>query len=58
MCLATMAYVYTACTVRVIIFGTGGKFQLACNFTMLHALTLAACSYALLTYKINSHFQI
>ena len=53
-----MAYVYTACTVRVIIFGTGGKFQLACNFTMLHALTLAACSYALLTYKINSHFQI
>ena len=34
----------TACAVCVTIFSTGGKFQ---NFTELHALTLAACSYAL-----------
>ena len=26
MCLATMAYVYAACTVHVTIFSTGGKF--------------------------------
>ena len=35
-------------TVRVTIFSTGGKFQPVSNFTELHALTLAACSYALL----------
>ena len=58
MCLATIAYVYAACTVRVTIFGTAGKFQPACNFTKLHALTLAACSYALLTYKIKSFSNI
>ena len=44
MCLSTMAYVNTACTVRVTIFSTGGKLWLASNFTELHALT----PYALL----------
>ena len=48
MCLATMAYAYAACAVRVTIFSTGGKFRLVSNFTDLHALTLAARSYALL----------
>ena len=48
MCLATMAYVYTACTVRVTIFSTGGKFCLISNFVGLHVLTLAAHSYVLL----------
>ena len=45
-CLATMAYVYAACAIRVTIFSTGGKFEL--KFKKLHALTLAARSYALL----------
>ena len=47
-CLATMAYVNAACTVCVTIFSTGGKFQPVSNFTQLHALPLAARSYALL----------
>ena len=47
MCLATMAYVYGACPVRVSIFSAGGKFQPVSKFTELHALTLAARSYAL-----------
>ena len=46
--LATMAYVYAACAVRVTIFSTGGKFQPVSNCTELHTLTLAARSYALL----------
>ena len=33
MYLATMAYVYAACTVCVTIFHTGGKVQLVSNFT-------------------------
>ena len=45
MCLATMAYVYAACAVRVTIFSTGGKCRLLSNFMELHALTLAARSY-------------
>ena len=44
-----MAYVNTACAGRVTIFSTGGKFRLVSNFTWLHALTLAARSYVLLT---------
>ena len=48
-CIATtMAYV---CTVCVTIFSTGSKFQLVSNFTELHALSLAAQSYALLQKK-------
>ena len=43
-----MAYVNAACTGRVTIFSAGGKFRPVLNFTQLHALTLAACSYALL----------
>ena len=46
--LATMAYVYTACAVHVTIFSTTGKFRPISNFMELHALTLAARSYALL----------
>ena len=45
MCLATMAYGMHECAVCVTIFS---KFQLVLNFTELHALTLAAHSYALL----------
>ena len=45
-CLATMAYVYAVCAVRVTTISIGGKFQLVSNFTELHALTLATCSYA------------
>ena len=41
-----MAYVYAAC---VTIFSTGGKFRPVLTFMELHALTLAARSYALLT---------
>ena len=48
MCLATMAYVYTACAVRVTVFSTDGKFRLISNFVGLHVLTLAAHSYVLL----------
>ena len=43
-----MAYVNTACAGRVTIFSIGGKFRPGSNFTYLHALTLAACSCALL----------
>ena len=34
-------------------FCSDGKFQLVSNFTELHALTQAACSYALLTNTIK-----
>ena len=34
---------------HVTIFSTSGKFQLASNLRELHALTQAACSYALLS---------
>ena len=44
-----MAYIYTACAVRVTIFSTGSKFRPVSNFTELHAFTLAARSYALLS---------
>ena len=47
-----MPYVDAACAGRVTIFSTGGKFRPVSNFTELHALTLAARSYALLTEMI------
>ena len=53
MWLATMAYMYTACPVRVTIFSTGGKFQPVSNFTELHTLTLAARSYALQHHRLS-----
>ena len=37
-CLATMAFVYTACTVCVTIFSTGSKFRPVSNFTELQLL--------------------
>lgn len=43
-----MAYVYAACPIHVIILSIGSKLQPVSNFTELHALTLAARSYALL----------
>ena len=49
MCLVTMAYVDTASAVCATNFSTGGKFCPVSNCTELHALTLAAHSYALLT---------
>ena len=51
-----MAYVNAACTGRVTIFSTGGKFRPVSNFTQLHALTLAARSYALLS-QLPSMFR-
>ena len=50
MCLATMAYAYPACPVRVTIFSTGSKFR---PVSELHALTLAARSYVLLAAMWN-----
>ena len=47
--LATLTF-YTACAVCVTIFSTGRKFHPVSIFTLLHALTLVACSYALLTW--------
>ena len=35
--------------VAALVFSTGGKFRPVSIFTQLHALTLVACSYALLT---------
>ena len=51
--------VYTACAVcvlavRVTILRTGSEFRPVSNFTELHALTLAARSYALLPDAIDS----
>ena len=46
LCLPTMCSMCYMC--YCIIFSTGGKFRLVSNFTELHTLTLAACSYALL----------
>ena len=45
-----MAYVNTTCAGCVTIFSTGSKFRPVSNFTQLHvhAVTLAACSYAVL----------
>ena len=37
----------------LLIFITGSKFQLVSNFTELHALTLATCSYALLLLEYS-----
>ena len=48
-CFATTAYVYTACTVRVTIVSTSGKFQ---PVSELRALPLAAHSYALLVVGV------
>ena len=48
MCLATTAYVYPVCAVRVTIFSTGAKFRPVSNFMELHALTQATRSYELL----------
>ena len=53
-CLATMPYVYAACPVCITIFSTGGKFRPVPNFTELHALTLAAHSYALLLEMVKA----
>ena len=43
-----MDYVYPACAVHVTTFSTGDNFRPVSNFTELHTLTLAACSYVLL----------
>ena len=49
-----MAYVNAECAGRVTIFSTGGKFHPSSNFTLLHTLTLATRSYALLLSRIAS----
>ena len=46
MCLATMAYVYAQLHSMCYYFSTHGKFHPVSNFTELHALILAARSYA------------
>ena len=59
-----MAYVYVhTCMQHVqynVCFSTGGKFRPVSNFTELHALTLAAHSYALLPiYKtVSAHLLL
>ena len=50
-CIATITF-YAVCVVHVTIFSTGGKFRPVSIFTQLHALTLVACSYALLLLAI------
>ena len=45
MCLATIAYVYAACTVCVTIFSAGSNFEIL----QLYTFTLATHFYALLT---------
>ena len=42
-------YINTAWAIRVTVFSTAGNFRPVSNFMELHALTLAARSYALLT---------
>ena len=49
-----MPYVYA----RLLFFSTGGKFQLVSSFTELHALTLAARSYALLVEIISDEEHV
>ena len=49
-------HAYAASAVCVTIFSTGGKFQPVSNSTELHALTPAACSYALLVILLPSTF--
>ena len=41
--------------IRVAIFSNGGEFRPVSNFTELHALTLAAHSYAFLFVVIQKH---
>ena len=48
----------TACAVCATIVSTGGKFHRVSDFTKLHALTLAARSYALLMYTVYSEDKI
>ena len=50
-----MPFVYAACPVCVTISVHSDQFQ---NFTKLHALTLAACSYALLYWKVLGKLQM
>ena len=52
--MSTHAYAVSA--VCVTIFSTGGKFQPVSNSTELHALTPAACSYALLVILLPSMY--
>ena len=49
MCLATMAYVYTTCTVCVTIFSARGKFWPFSNFKELHTPISATRSYSLVS---------
>ena len=44
---------YVQCTGHVTIFSTGGRFQPTSNFTEVHVLTLAVCSYAFLWSTIS-----
>ena len=44
-----MACVYAACAVHVTVFSTGSKFCPSSNFMALHTLTLATCSFVLLS---------
>ena len=45
-----------SCAVRVTIFSNGSIIPTGFKFTELHALTLAARSYALLIRITNGHF--
>ena len=55
-CLVTVVYVYAPLHgISVTIFSTNSKFWLVSNFTELHALTQATCSYVLLVYILYMH---
>ena len=45
--------IHVPCPVGVTIFSAGGNIRLVSNFTKLHALILAACSYALLLLLLH-----
>ena len=47
-----------SCTVRVTIFSNGSMIHTSFKFTELHALTLAACSYALLVLPIRGVYRV
>ena len=53
MCTLSNINIYAACTMRVTIFSTGGKFRPFSIFMYLHVLTLVARSYVLLLCTMN-----
>ena len=53
MCCSNSGFCYAACAVRFTIRSTDGKFHPVSNLQSLHALTLAAHSYAFFILAIH-----